>query len=63
MKKQAKMSRHKWDKEMNSSDFKPKRNKRVYKKMKTAERREGVMQIEEFEFDSMYEDMFEKQDD
>jgi len=57
------MSKRKWGKEMNSSDLKPKRNKRVYKKMKTAERREGVMQIEEFEFDSMYEDMFEKQDD
>lgn len=63
MKKQAKMSKKKWGKEENSSDLKPKRHKRVYKKMKAASRQEAIHQIEEFKFDSMYEDMFESQED
>ena len=41
MNKQAKMVKDKWGKELNSSDLKPKRHKRVYKKMKAAYRQDG----------------------
>ena len=41
MRKQAKMIKGKWGKEQNSSDLKPKRHKRVYKKMKAAYRQNG----------------------
>ena len=33
-----KLSKHKWGKESDSSDLSPKKHKRVYKKMKSAER-------------------------